>query len=480
MRTETRPQSEKSRVEKCLRFPRRMKRKTDADAEAIQPRNANLETAYIYRLPNELLNLIFTFLFLLEDALCPIRPNPRTTVHVKPILVVRWVSVWFRKVASQHTFWLDDKLDIIHCLSNEDSSPQLHVFKLPSGYLGILLNDNDLRNCLQQRSKWTFYNTNDLIGVLNNDPSFFRNTPSLEFNRFHRYNYMPLRKLGLFVSLTSLLIRPLDPVNLDRIAAYCPLLKSLELEGLDKFKGSLAPLQNITYLNVFMSMGSEAPYSCPFSSIIPLHSANILTHLILLIPSYDSAISFESITSNPFDAFVTLTHVTISIFNPELYEFVADARTTSIVSLKLVLDLHKSDAEFASSILPEMLSANSLKNLRSLTLLAEDPSVYELIDNLLDSTTLAGFQYLQDLDLDFPVPTAWWSDLENLRSLEFLRVCVDLEKYGMGGFDRDEIAVAGKKLIASIFANRDRKLRVVVKQRVKVWEPSVTIFDDWF
>jgi hypothetical protein len=455
-----------------------MKRKRDADADAIQRRNAHLETAYIYRLPNQLLNLIFTFLFL-ENALCPIRPNPRTTVHVKPILVVRWVSVWFRKVASQHTFWLDDKIDIINFLSNEyDSWPRLHVFKLPSGYLEILLNDADLRNCLQQRSKWTFYNTMDLFRVLINDPSFFRNTPSLEFNHF-RY-HMPLRKLGLFGSLTSLLIRPLDSVDLDTIAACCPLLKSLELEGLDKFKGSLAPLQNITYLNVFMSIGSKAPHSRPFSSIIPLHSTNVLTHLILLIPRYDSALSFESITSNPFDSFVTLTHLTISTFNPDLYEFLADTRTTSIISLKLELDLHKSDVEFASSILPEMLSANSLKNLRSLTLLADDSSAHELIDELLDVTTLAGFQYLQDLDLDFPLPTAWWSELENLRSLELLRVCIDLEKYGMGGFDRDEIAAAGKKLIASIFANRDRKLRVVVKQRVKVWGPPVTIFDDWF
>jgi len=450
--------------------------KTEADA--IQRRDANYESAYIYRLPSELLNLIFTFLFLLgENALSPIRPNPTTTVHVTPILVVRWVSVWFRKVASQHTFWLDDELKVIDFLNNYDCP--LYTFRLPSGYLEILLDDDDLCNWLQRRLWWNFARTNVIIGVSEKQPSFFRNARAIVLTYYR--DEMPLHKLGLFVSLTVLYISPVDQLDLDAIATFCPLLQRLEILDMDQFEGSVAPLQNLTHLDIFMISHSDAPNSCPFSSLLPFHSANVLTRLELFIPE-DSAISFDSFISNPFDAFVTLTDLTISTFHLKLYELVSSTRTTSIVTLDFKLDIDESDAEFAPSIIPEMLSANSLKNLRNLTiggqLFPEDKflEVYEL----LDLTTLARFQYLQYLNLDFPVPSSWWRDFENLRSLEFLRVCIDLGKYGMGGFDRDEIAVAGEKLIASIFANRDRKLHVVVQQWFKVWEPSVTIFDDWF
>ena len=451
--------------------------KTDADA--FQRGNANYETAYIYRLPNELLNLIFTFLFLPllgENALSPIRPNPTTTVHVKPILVVRWVSVWFRKVASQHTFWLDNQLDIIMFLSNYGCSP-LYTFRLPKGYLEILLDDDDLRNWLQQRLSWNFLRTNDIVGVSEKQPSFFRNATGLSLTHYH--NEMPLHKLGLFVSLTTLFIGPMDPLDLDAIAAFCPLLQRLEFEEMDLFEGSVVPLQNLTHLDILMIYHSDAPNSCPFSSLLPLHSANVLTRLDLYIPE-ESAVSFDSVISNPFDAFVTLTDLTISTFNLKLYELVSSTRTTSIVTLDLKLDIEEDRAEFVSSLLPEMFSATSLQNLRSLTLCGEPFSEDDLLEvyELLDVTTLTGFKYLQYLDLNFSLPCSWWRDFENLRSLEFLRVWIDLEEYAMEGFDCDEIVATGERLCASTFANRDRKLRVVVKEWAAL--PPATIFDDSF
>ena len=407
-----------------------MKRKRDADV--FQQRNANLETAYIYRLPNELLSLIFTFLFLFENALCPIRSNLKTPIYVKPHLVVRWISVWFRKIASQHIFWLGGDLDISQFLSNNRSNNSIWDEKPqpfpPNGCLAILLNDSDLRNCLFQRSRWNFQQPNDLVEVLEKEPSFFRNTQCLSLR--YCQDHIPLRTLGLLVSLTRLDIDTMDPLNLDAIAKFCPFLKILELElRHDEFEGSLAPLQNITVLDIFMVFLSNARDSRPFSSLLPLRSANVLTRLSLYLPS-NLAISFRSITSNPFDAFVTLTDLAILIFNAPLFELIADTRITSIVKLTLGLIVYERDTESALSIIPRLMSAPSLKGLRRLILHGDtSPSDYRYRGyKLIDPTTLAGLHCLEYLDLHFPVPSAWWSHFGSLGNLEFLDVWIDLEE----------------------------------------------------
>src|SRR5277367_4057413 len=446
----------------------------------MQRRDANTETAYIYRLPTELLSLIFTFLFLFKNAVAPVRPNPNTTVYIKPQLVVRWVSVWFRKVGSRHMFWHDNDLDVIQFLSNDDIQDLVNgeppPFKLPNGYLEILLNDDDLRYSLQHRSGWKFHNPIDLVRLSQKEPYFFRNTQSLFFNYY--IDDMPLNVLDLFVSLTSLFIGVMEPpLDLDAIVKFCPLLKSLEIERLDEFDGSLAPLQNITYLSIAMDSQCESP----FSSLIPFNSGNILTHLILYIPN-DSSVSFESLTSNPFDALVNLTDLELLNFNPGLFELVANTRITSIVNLKVTIFVCEEDAEIAESAHLRMFSAASLKGLRSLTIEGDEFGDYDDLEptpyDLVDMNILAGFHYLEYLDLDFAFPRDWWSGFGNMRNLEVLRVWIDLEEYGMAKVDYDEIIATGKGLCASIFANRHRKIRVVARE----WgtRPPVTIFDDWF
>ena len=173
--------------------------------------------------------------FPLENALCPIRPNLKPQVYVKPHLVVRWVSVWFRKVASQHVFWLGGGLDIsLFFRKNLSNSP-------PHGCLAILLNDSDLRNWLLQRSRWNFRQPKDIVEVLEKEPSFFRNTQHLYLRYCH--DHIRLHTLGILVSLTRLDIVAMGPLNLDAIAEFCPFLNILDLELRNgKFEGSLAPL----------------------------------------------------------------------------------------------------------------------------------------------------------------------------------------------------------------------------------------------
>jgi hypothetical protein len=74
---------------------------------AVTTPKANSTVPPIYRLPTEVLLLIFILVSLPDDNpryanLVPIHHYPMTG-HVKPILVLRWVSVWFRKMASHPT-----------------------------------------------------------------------------------------------------------------------------------------------------------------------------------------------------------------------------------------------------------------------------------------------------------------------------------------------------------------------------------------
>jgi hypothetical protein len=350
------------------------------------------------------------------------------------------------------------------------------------GCLAIFLNDSDLRTWLLQRSRWNFrFPKDDLVGVLEKEPSFFRNTQHLKLR--YCQDHIPLHTLGLLVSLTRLDIVTTNPLNLDAIAEFCPFLKILDLEFRhDEFEGSLAPLQNITELDIFMQFFSTARGSRPFSSLLPLRSANVLTRLTLYLP-YDSAISFRSITSNPFDAFVTLTDLTLSTFNGPLFELIADTCITSIVKVTLGLIVYEDDPESALSIIPRMMSAPSLKGLRSLILDGDtSPSDYDQQDyRFLDPTTLEGFHCLEYLNLHFPVPSAWWSHFGSVRNLEFLDVWIDLEEYGMTEFDCHEIIARGKRLCSSSFANRDQKVRVVVNEcrNTDIFDTK-TIFADWF
>jgi hypothetical protein len=377
-------------------------------------------------------------------------------------------------------FWINGEWNPIEFLSNFDLSPEYH-FELPRGYLEILLNNDDLGNSLRQRSEWHFGDfgkTNDLIGLIEKEPTFFRNTHILSYIDYD--GDISLHKLGLFVSLTCLDFSTNQHfrMDLDAMATFCPLLQILALGEFYQFQGSLAPLQYIRDLKLFMQHpGLTIEPASPFSSLLPIHSANVLTHLDLDIPM-DSAVSFESMTSNPFDAFVKVTDLKLSIINSRIIELFADTSITSIVALHLELTFDGIHA--LPSGVPRMLSAASLMGLRRLTVSDDTFCKFDTEDfyDLVDITTLVGFQHLEYLDISFPFPGEWWSEFESMRKLEFLCVWVDLEEYDWEEFDCDEKTAAVKELCGPIFSNRDRKIRVVVKE----WDsaPWVTIFDDWF
>src|SRR5271163_3151696 len=69
-------------------------------------------TVHIYRLPNELLELIFSFLFA-SSKYTEFRNDANAPILVPSVLVVRWVCAWFRKLASYHPIWVEgDSSDI--------------------------------------------------------------------------------------------------------------------------------------------------------------------------------------------------------------------------------------------------------------------------------------------------------------------------------------------------------------------------------
>src|ERR1700685_2299367 len=84
----------------------RSQKEVDVNAIQLATRRGAESTACIYRLPNELLHLIFAFLFVWPGESVPFQPGPRGPVCVKHVLVVRWVCAWFRNIATHHSIWL--------------------------------------------------------------------------------------------------------------------------------------------------------------------------------------------------------------------------------------------------------------------------------------------------------------------------------------------------------------------------------------
>src|SRR5271170_2521931 len=125
-------------------------------------------TAYIYRLPNELLHLIFSFLFVLSENV-PFPNGADPSFYVNPVVVVRWVCKWFREIASQHPIWLEDSRsdlsDFIPFSSGE-------FIKSRGKFLETLLDDDDLCSCLRRREDWEFGASADFFAVFNEKKTF--------------------------------------------------------------------------------------------------------------------------------------------------------------------------------------------------------------------------------------------------------------------------------------------------------------------
>jgi hypothetical protein len=308
-----------------------MKRRARAKAKTNNPKSIG----YIYRLPNELLHLVFTFLFLSEDTWESRSP---TAIFGERVLVLRWVCAWFRTIASQHNRWLEDDFDF------QELFPPPKKNRLPAKYVisgstSTLLDDRTLRSCLGRRSSWNFSSDQVFFAVQEMGSSFLRNTRRLQVKDVGYGLPLMMTKFGVFTSLTSITITiPVSEevaINLDAIAQLCPLLEDVALYSLCRYMGSLEGLQHVTSLSVELADSWGDWFEMlGFTDLLPVDSASCLTRLSFRIQR-DSPLYFN-LEDNPFDSFVALTDLTIHEFHPGLFQQIT---TTKVSLLNLTISI---------------------------------------------------------------------------------------------------------------------------------------------
>ena len=189
----------------------------------------NRLATFKYQLPNELLHLVFTFLFLSEDASESRSP---TAIFGERMLVLRWVCAWFRTIASQHNRWLKDDFDFKDLFPRPKKKRLPHEYVI-GGYITTLLDDRTLRSCLGQRSSWNFSSDQAFFAVQERGSSFLRNTRRLRVKDVGDGIPPMMTEFGVFKSLTSITITiPIleeVAIDLDTIAQLCPLLEDVAL-----------------------------------------------------------------------------------------------------------------------------------------------------------------------------------------------------------------------------------------------------------
>ena len=426
-------------------------------------------TAYICRLPNELLSLIFTFLFLMPTAGIPIRYYETITLYVKPSVGLRWVCSWFRKVVSHHPYWLEDQFDVVEFL------PRLYNYPLGPktslrNVVETFLNDKDLRSCLQQRSTWDFARADVLFAMYEKNESMFNDTQTLQLSQLPELPSV-INRLDLFPSLTNLSIvnrpRTNSTTDFGAIARLCPQIRRLTLWGFENFEGSLSSLQYVSNFAISFDTRwtSLDQATTPLSRLLPMNSVNCLTRLRIHIPEV-SPLQLDP-TENPLDNFVKLKDLEIHESDPVIFELIARAKI-SIDTLRVERDAIYSFANHAplheaEAGLLHLLSAPCVKRLRSLTLAGDQFYNFDF-SRVWDVTP---FLHLEVLVLDFAVQNISGCGFERIKKLKSLCVWMYVGLDTDEDHQRAEIVSEIQQTFLGIFGNRPPETIVIVKDAIR-------------
>jgi len=385
-------------------------------------RPSTLSQAYILGLPNELLSLIFTFLFHSTDAyvsIGPADPNSNGTILVDAVLVVRWVCIRFRQIASRHTIWLDDAYTDLAMLFAIGSQYDFKPIKMKQDYIAGLLDDDELCSILRRKSAWQFTTSETFLAVTGRQPSLVSGARDVRLltKEADTRLLILMGKLNVFSSLTNLSISFTRCywhhvhcfLDLDIIAHGCPLLEDICLTDFVLFGGSLAPLQHIQNLSIVARDLKYVDEICYLIPLLPSASAHCLMRVKFLGPmTLDSNVAS---IPNPLEPFTRLSFLEINESHPHIYDWIATANFSLhhlSVSVYGDIVLHGS----GSTGLLRMLSSTSLKDLKQLT----------FVNGYRD------FYGLEDIDLCYSLEDSHIFAITNLEHLEHLGMSVSLRK----------------------------------------------------
>lgn len=296
--------------------------------------------SYINRLPNEILIMIFLFVFC-EDILDEegqYIPQPDSNAYVQSILVLRWVSRRFRLLVDDLDIWRRDDVDLVERFAPHGKHDPVKDARI----LNTLLLDNRLASAISQKRVWRFSNLEVLFTMLSNIPEMDQNVRKIELDEFSPGLSIAIRRLQRFDSLTDLCIRVDEStvpeiVDLDIIASSCPHLQVLWTQDICEYSGSLEKAANLRRVHLHFDKEHSVGIT---SRLIPSKSAQSLTKLTILqsssnIDDLDDLDNFDQTLFHwPFE---NLTALSISYLTLEYHDVLRHGKFV-LTSLTFGLD----------------------------------------------------------------------------------------------------------------------------------------------
>src|SRR5271154_3936080 len=239
-----------------------------------------VSTAYINRLPNEILSMIFEIVYEDDEPYGERFYPPLRSGSVASILVLRWVSRRFRFIVNDLDFWRSCDFDLMQLIELPNPTPFRNA-----QFVGTLLKDEGIVFALSPRSSWVFLNLDTFFTTLINVPEMRQNTRNIEFTELKVGLGFAIDRLSLFSCLInlSMLIDSIPGsetlVNFDTIVRSCPLLQELDIRLMIDYCGSL---ENAAFLrSLSVSFKPRAPGVRLSSALFPLKSAQVLSKFMI-------------------------------------------------------------------------------------------------------------------------------------------------------------------------------------------------------
>jgi hypothetical protein len=227
--------------------------------------------------PNEVLEHILSFMPWSDDVKCD-GPNKRT---LNQTLTLMQVSQRFRRLTQLSKLWHQPAFRFEKLIpGRRTASSRRHNALRCSHLVSALFEDAYFKSCLNVKRDWII-SSRLLFSVLRKNECLSVNASRIYLRAVHRLNKV-IPQLSHCQNVTTLVISDSTErgqLDLGLIAQALPHLKHLTIHLPPNLEGSLQELSELESLNLLRDgVHSQREIN---NSVLPLESANTLTHLFL-------------------------------------------------------------------------------------------------------------------------------------------------------------------------------------------------------
>lgn len=392
-----------------------------------------MDCAFILSLPNELLELIFTYTLILEcyefcfeshGPLQSLDPNDDDNIH--QLFIIAQVCRKFRDVATRITIWYDHKFEAADFLDqNGDQITGL----TDSTRLAFTPYDEE-NTYLPQRLQCILRTNSMLLDIMESRSPLDQpihsvtvyagngNNPGIETSLPNRF----IKKDNILLcnDITTLRVQCVAGINLNAVSILFPSLQRLYIGAFCITWGSLEQLSHLQHLEID-NRGDPDPIGT--SVFFPMNSTNSLTRLTFLYGLHDG-FDFDI---HPIRNFTSLQHLHIQPLTGHICDCISNSNFR-LITFKTQLDWKNSSVEITT--MTDLLLSPCFKTLESLTLHLyywdAFPHYYPFEDftPVIDAIT-TNLSPLQYLGLTLPCDPTWCPKFTNLTDLDTIEWIVE-------------------------------------------------------